>query len=199
MARGADRSGGEEARRHQRADGRSALARRHHPAEPCALRQDLQRAVLRQRAGAGEEHGRRGQQRLEGHHRRARRRARHDRRHAHGGHRARVRPSHRIPQDRGGRRQGAEERSGDPRSYRRARRRHRGCAPVPDAELAAGRARQGADPRSRHGQGVRERIAGAARPGCARHPRHRRPAVRGFARAPRSARWNRCCAMPSWA
>ena len=100
VARGAHRSGGEEARRHQRADGRSALARHHHPAEHGALRQDLQRAVLRQRAGAGEEHGRRRQQRLEGHHRRARRRAGDDRRHAHGGHRARVRPSHRISEDR---------------------------------------------------------------------------------------------------
>ena len=46
VARGAHRSGGEEARRHQRADGRSSLARRHHPSEPGALRQDLQRAVL---------------------------------------------------------------------------------------------------------------------------------------------------------
>ena len=96
VARGAHRPGGEEARRHQRADGRSALARRHDPAEHGALRQDLQRALLRQRAGAGEEHGRRGQQRLEGHHRCARRRARHDRRHADGEDRARVRPPHRI-------------------------------------------------------------------------------------------------------
>ncbi len=100
---------------------------------------------------------------------------------AHGGHRARLRPSHRIPEDCGGRRQGAEERSGDPRSDRRAGRRHRGGAPVPDPERAAGRARQGADPRSGHGQGVRERIAGAARPGRARYPRHRRPVVRGCA------------------
>ena len=46
VARGADRSGGEEARRHQRADGRSALAGRHHPPEHGALWQDLQRAVL---------------------------------------------------------------------------------------------------------------------------------------------------------
>ena len=36
----------EEARRHQRVDGRSSFARRHHPSEPCPLRQDLQRAVL---------------------------------------------------------------------------------------------------------------------------------------------------------
>ena len=46
VARGAHRPGGEEARRHQRADGRPALARHHHPAEHGALRQDLQRAVL---------------------------------------------------------------------------------------------------------------------------------------------------------
>ena len=46
LACGADRSGGEEARRHQRADGRSAFAGSHHPAEHGALRQDLQRAVL---------------------------------------------------------------------------------------------------------------------------------------------------------
>ena len=199
VACGADRSGREEACRHQRADGRSSLARRHHPAEPCAVRQDLQRTVLRQRAGAGDEHGRRGEQRLEGHHRRARRRACHDRRRAHGGHRARVRSSHRIPENCGGRRQGSEKRSGDPRSDRRAGRRHRGCPPVSDPERAAGRARQGADPRSGHGQGVRERIAGAARPGCARYPRHRVACCPRNPRAPRSARWNRCCAMPSWA
>ena len=36
-----------------------------------------------------------------------------------------------------------------------------------------------ADPRSRDGQGVRQRIAGAARPGRARHPRHRRAFVGG--------------------
>ena len=115
------------------------------------------------------------------------------------GDRARVRPSHRIPEDRGGRRQAAEERSGDPRPDRRARRRHRGGAPVPDAEFAAGRARQGADPRSRDGQGVRQRVAGAARPGRARYSRHRRAVVRGCPERPGRRDGTSCCAMPSWA
>ena len=53
VARRSHRSGSDEACRHQRADGRSAFARRHHPPEHGAVRQDLQRAVLRQRAGAG--------------------------------------------------------------------------------------------------------------------------------------------------